>query len=163
MSIEVESNIAKIDGLRYGESVDEYSSTEEFYIKNRTQNFGEEVKRRIALGNLFSSKDYDQKYYKQAMKIRGEVKTQIDKIFESYDCIITPTTTKLPKKVGETIKDSYSSFDSGMFNMITNLSNIPAISIPMENGKFGSIQIAGKRFEDMKLLKISEIIEGGIK
>lgn len=163
MSIEVESNIAKIDGLRYGESVNEYLSTEEFYIQNRTKNFGEEVKRRISLGNLFSSKDFDQKYYKQAMKIRGKVKEQIDKIFENYDCIITPTTTKLPKKVGETIKDSYSSFDSGMFNMITNLSNIPAISIPMENNKFGSIQIAGKRFEDMKLLKISEIIEGAIK
>lgn len=163
MSVEVESNIAKIDGLRYGESVEEYSSTEEFYVNNRTENFGEEVKRRIALGNLFSSKDFDQKYYKQAMKIRGQVKKQIDNIFEKFDCIITPTTTKLPRKAGESRSDSNASFDSGMFNIITNLSNIPAISIPMQKGKFGSIQIAGKRFEDMKLLKISEIIEGGIK
>ncbi|TYK31753.1 amidase family protein, partial [Bacteroides pyogenes] len=92
MAIEVESNIAKIDGLRYGQSVEKYDSTEDFYVKNRTDNFGEEVRRRIALGNFFASKDNDQKYYKQAMKIRGAVRSQIDKLFENYDALITPTT-----------------------------------------------------------------------
>lgn len=163
MSIEVESNIAKIDGLRYGQSVEKYNSTEDFYVKNRTDNFGEEVRRRIALGNFFASKDTDQKYYKKAMKIRGAVRTQIDKLFENYDALITPTTIDLPKKVGESSADSYASFDVGMFNMLTNLSDIPAISIPMKEGVLGSIQISGKRYDDMRLLAIAEEVEGGLK
>lgn len=163
MSIEVESNIAKIDGLRYGQSVEKYDSTEDFYVKNRTDNFGEEVRRRIALGNFFASKDTDQKYYKQAMKIRGAVRSQIDKLFENYDALITPTTIDLPKKVGESSADSYASFDVGMFNMLTNLSDIPSISIPMKKGVLGSIQIAGKRYDDMRLLAIAEEVEGGLK
>ncbi|MFM1515731.1 amidase family protein [Helcococcus ovis] len=163
MAIEVESNIAKIDGLRYGQSVEKYDSTEDFYVKNRTDNFGEEVRRRIALGNFFASKDNDQKYYKQAMKIRGAVRSQIDKLFENYDALITPTTIDLPKKVGESSADSYASFDVGMFNMLTNLSDIPSISIPMKEGVLGSIQIAGKRYDDMRLLAIAEEVEGGLK
>lgn len=163
MAIEVESNIAKIDGLRYGQTVEKYDSTEDFYVKNRTDNFGEEVRRRIALGNFFASKDNDQKYYKQAMKIRGAVRSQIDKLFENYDALITPTTIDLPKKVGESSADSYASFDVGMFNMLTNLSDIPSISIPMKEGVLGSIQIAGKRYDDMRLLAIAEEVEGGLK
>lgn len=163
MAIEVESNIAKIDGLRYGQTVEKYNSTEDFYVKNRTDNFGEEVRRRIALGNFFASKDNDQKYYKQAMKIRGAVRAQIDKLFENYDALITPTTIDLPKKVGESSADSYASFDVGMFNMLTNLSDIPSISIPMKEGVLGSIQISGKRYDDMRLLAIAEEVEGGLK
>lgn len=162
MFIEVDSNIAKIDGLRYGKSEKMYSSTEEFYINNRTENFGEEVKRRIALGNYYSSKDTNQEYYKKAMKLRNEVKKQIDKILEDYDVIITPTTIDLPREVGKTSEDSYASFDIGMFNIITNLSNIPAISIPMNSNQLGSIQIVTKRNDDMRLLAIAEEIEGSL-
>lgn len=163
MAIEVESNIAKIDGLRYGTSVEEYNSTEDFYRKNRTANFGEEVKRRIALGNFFASKDTDQRYYKQAMKIRGYVRSQVEEILSNHDVLITPTTLTLPKKVGETIADSYAAFDDGMYNAITNLCDVPSISIPMHKEKLGSIQITGSRYQDMKLLKIAELIEGGLK
>lgn len=44
MAVEVEGNMAKIDGLRYGNSVEEYDTTDDFYINNRTENFGKEVK-----------------------------------------------------------------------------------------------------------------------
>ena len=159
MAVEVESNIAKIDGLRYGESVEEYSSTEEFYINNRSENFGEEVKRRIALGNFFASKDNEQKYYHKAMRLRHVLKNQVEEVLDKYDVIITPTTNQYPKEVGKTSEDSNASFDSGMFNIITNLSNIPAISIPMNQEEFGSIQIAGQRDKDMKLLAIAKVVE----
>lgn len=163
MSVEVESNIAKIDGLRYGESVDEYESTDDFYINNRTQFFGEEVKRRIVLGNFFASKDNEQKYYKQAMKLRGAYKKQIDDLFERYDIILSPTSIALPRKAGESITDSLSSFDVGIFNYLTNLTNVPSISIPIEKGKIGSLQIIGNREKDMQLLAIAEEIEGVIR
>lgn len=161
--IEVESNMARIDGLRYGESIEKYENMDDFYIQNRTNNFGEEVKRRLALGNFFASKDNNQIYYKQAMKIRNSIKTQVEEILSKFDIILSPTTTRLPKKVGETSEDSNASFDSGMFNTITNLSNLPAISLPMKKDRLGSIQIIANRNQDLKLLEIAEKIEGEIK
>ena len=160
MSIEVEANMARIDGLRYGESVLEYENTDDFYIQNRTENFGEEVKRRLALGNFFASKDNDQIYYKKAMQVRNLVKKQMDDLLNEYDLILSPTTTLKAKKVGETSQDANASFDSGLFNTITNLSNLPAISIPMKDDQIGSLQIIGKRNDDLKLLAIAEEIEG---
>ena len=160
MSIEVEANMARIDGLRYGESVLEYENTDDFYIQNRTENFGEEVKRRLALGNFFASKDNDQVYYKKAMQVRQLVKKQMDDLLDEYDVILSPTTTLKAKKVGETSQDANASFDSGLFNTITNLSNLPAISIPMKDDQIGSLQIIGKRNDDLRLLDIAEEIEG---
>lgn len=163
MSIEAESNIAKIDGLRYGESVEQYDTTEDFYMRNRTENFGEEVKRRLALGNFFASKDNNQKYYKKSMQIRNKLKMQVEDILSKYDIILTPTTTALPKEKGKSTEDSYSSFDSGMFNIITNLTNLPSISIPMNELEQGSVQLTGNRNQDMKLLNIAKVIEGILK
>lgn len=163
MSIEAESNIAKIDGLRYGESVEQYDTTEDFYMRNRTENFGEEVKRRLALGNFFASKDNNQKYYKKSMQIRNKLKMQVEDILSKYDIILTPTTTALPKEKGKSTEDSYSSFDSGMFNIITNLTNLPSISIPMNESEQGSVQLTGNRNQDMKLLNIAKVIEGILK
>ncbi len=160
--VEVQANMARIDGLRYGESIEEYETTEGFYINNRSNNFGEEVKRRFALGTYFASKETEQKYYKQAMKIRANIRQQMDEILSKYDIVISPTTTKLPRKVGETMEDSRSSFDTGIFNTITNLSNFPSISIPMDKERLGSMQIIGNRAEDMKLLSIAEIVEESI-
>ena len=160
MSIEVEANMARIDGLRYGESVSDYENTDDFYIQNRTENFGEEVKRRLALGNFFASKDNDQVYYKKAMQVRQLVKRQMDDLLDEYDVILSPTTTLKAKRVGETSQDANASFDSGLFNTITNLSNLPAISIPMKDNQIGSLQIIGKRNDDLKLLDIAEEIEG---
>ncbi|WP_297376763.1 amidase family protein [uncultured Helcococcus sp.] len=160
MSIEVEANMARIDGLRYGESVSDYENTDDFYIQNRTENFGEEVKRRLALGNFFASKDNNQVYYKKAMQVRQLVKKQMDDLLDEYDVILSPTTTLKAKKVGETSQDANASFDSGLFNTITNLSNLPAISIPMKDDQIGSLQIIGKRNDDLRLLDIAEEIEG---
>lgn len=160
MAIEVEANMARLDGLRYGESVSDYENTDDFYIQNRTENFGEEVKRRLALGNFFASKDNDQIYYKKAMQVRHLVKKQMDQLFNEYDLILSPTTTLKAKKVGETSQDANASFDSGLFNTITNLSNLPAISIPMREDQIGSLQIIGKRNDDLRLLDIAEEIEG---
>lgn len=162
MSVEVSSNIAKLDGIRYGESIENYTSTEDLFRKNRTYFLGEEVKRRIALGDYFSSKESNQKYYVQAMKIRNMLKKEMDNLLEKVDVFISPTNTDLPHTVGSKLDDANSSFNSGTFNVITNISNLPSISIPVSKDKLGSIQIIGSRNEDYKLLKIAELIEGGI-
>lgn len=159
MSVEVAANIARIDGLRYGESVEKYKDVEDFYRQNRSRYFGEEAQRRIALGDFFASKVHNQKYYFQAMKLREMYKEEMDKILSENDIFLSPTATDLPYKVGAKYDDGNAAFDSGMFNTITNITNLPSISIPVEKDLLGSIQLIGARNQDMKLLKIAQKFE----
>lgn len=160
MSVEVSSNIARFDGIRYGESIDTYNGTDELFINNRSYFLGEEVQRRIALGDYFCSKEVGQKYYIQAMKIRNMIKKEMEDLLSKFDVFISPTNTNLPVKVGEMLEDANSSFNSGIFNTITNIANLPSISIPVEKDKLGSVQLISNRYEDYRLMKIAEMLEG---
>lgn len=159
MAIEVSANMARVDGIRYGSSLESDGDIFELYRMNRTEFFGEEIKRRIALGNFFSSKESGQTYYKKAMQIRQMLKEMFDEILADNQFFISPTNTQLPYKVGSRLDDANAAYDSGMFNTITNIINLPSISLPVEKDQLGSIQIIARRKEDYELLDLAELIE----
>ncbi len=159
MSVEAASNVARLDGIRYGETVLAYDDTNDLYMKNRTENFGEEVKRRIALGTYFASKEDNQKYYRQAMKLRNLLKKQMDEVLDGFDFVLSPTNTEKPHEVGAVNLDANAAFDSGMFNVLTNLVNLPAISLPMDKEEIGSVQFIGRRNKDQDLLDLAYTFE----
>ncbi|MDO5026976.1 MAG: Asp-tRNA(Asn)/Glu-tRNA(Gln) amidotransferase subunit GatA [Tissierellia bacterium] len=159
MSVEVASNMSRVDGIRYGTSVTDVKDVVDLYKTNRTKNFGEEIKRRISLGNFFSSNENDQIYYKKAMQVRQLLKDMFDKILSENDFFISPTNTQLPYEVGSRLDDANAAYDSGMFNTITNIINLPSISLPVEKDYLGSVQIIGKRNSDYELLDLAELLE----
>ena len=163
MSVEVSSNMARIDGMRFGNSLDASENTVGMFIENRTTYFGDEMKRRIALGNYFSSKDSGQLHYKKAMQIRKLLKDEFEGILEKYDYLITPTNPGTPYELGAKVDDANSAFDSGTFNTISILANLPAISVPVDKVKLGSIQITGKRNRDYDLLEFARLFEEMVK
>ena len=156
MSSEVSSNMSRYDSVRYGYQADSYENVEDLFVKSRSEGLGEEVQRRIALGTMYLSANDDQKIYKKGLKIRTLIKEELEKIFEDYDLIITPTTTNLPPKMDEDIDDPLSDFKADGFNVIVNLSGMCGISVPVRSGISGSVQFIANRFEDNKLLNASE-------
>ncbi|MFN7163131.1 MAG: amidase family protein, partial [Pseudomonadota bacterium] len=66
---EAASNLARYDGMRYGLRV-EGKGLIETYINSRTAGFGNEVKRRIMVGNYALSSGYYDAYYTKAMQVR---------------------------------------------------------------------------------------------
>ena len=165
MSVEASANMARLDGIRYGESInaDEATDLNDLYRSNRTKYFGEETKRRIALGNYFASKENDQKFYKKAMEVRQLFKQMFDEILARNDYFISPTNTQLPYEVGSKLHDANAAYDSGMFNTITNLIDLPSITIPVDKEKLGSVQVIGRRKEDYNLLDVAEMLEGSFE
>lgn len=159
MSVEVSSNMSRIDGIRYGVSTSEETDVVDMFKKNRSENFGEEIKRRIALGNFFSSKNNDQVYYKKAMQVRQLLKEMFDDVLMENAFFISPTNTQLPYEVGSRLDDANAAYDSGMFNTITNIINLPSISIPVEKDELGSVQIIARRNDDFNLLDVAELVE----
>lgn len=162
MSSEVSSNLSRFDGIRYGYLPKEYNSVEDLFIKVRSEGFGEEVQRRIALGTMYLSATDDQKIYKQGMKLRTLLQNEIKDMLNEYEFIITPTTTNLPYKLFSRNEDPLSVYDSGIFNVIVNLTSCCATSIPVRKGISGSVQFIAQSFEDNKLLNASLKFERSI-
>ncbi len=159
MSSEVSSNLSRFDGIRYGHQTDEYKNVEELFIKNRSEGFGENVQRRIALGTMYLSSEDDQKIYKQGLKLRTLIIEEFKNIFENYDLFITPTTVDLPSKLGVYTDNPLKDFSSDIFNVCVNLTGSCGISIPVRDGISGSIQIIGDRFKDKDIINACETFE----
>lgn len=159
MSSEVSSNLSRFDGIRFGHQTDEYKNVEELFIKNRSEGFGENVQRRIALGTMYLSSEDDQRIYKQGLKLRTLIVKEFKEIFKNYDLLITPTTVDLPSKLGIYVDDPLKDFTSDIFNVCVNLTGSCGVSIPVRKGISGSIQIIGDRFKDNDIINACETFE----
>lgn len=159
MSSEVSSNLSRFDGIRFGHQTDEYKNIEELFIKNRSEGFGENVQRRIALGTMYLSSEDDQRIYKQGLKLRTLIVEEFKEIFKNYDLLITPTTVDLPSKLGIYVDDPLKDFTSDIFNVCVNLAGSCGVSIPVRKGISGSIQIIGDRFKDNDIINACETFE----
>ncbi len=151
---EASSNLARYDGLRYGnycEGVDIFDT----YSKTRSL-FGKEVKRRIILGTFVLSAGYYEAFYLKAQKVRRKIKEDFEKAFEKVDLIFTPVSPTLPFKIGEKIEDPLKMYLSDVFTVSVNLAGLPAISIPVENLPVG-LQIIGPPFSESKIFQVAKI------
>lgn len=156
MSSEVSSNMSRFDGIRFGHQAKEYDGVEELFVKSRSEGFGEEVQRRIALGTMYLSANDDQRVYKKGLKLRTLIKEELEKIFDEFDLIVTPTTTNLPPKLSENDNDPLSDFKADGFNVIVNLAGMCGISVPVRDGISGSVQFIGNRFDDSKIINAAD-------
>lgn len=160
---ELSANLARYDGVRYGYSSKGANSLDELYVKNRTEGFGDEVKRRIILGTYYLSRD-GREYHEKALKLRQVLIEDIKKIFADYDLILSPTTPILPFKFGEK-EDPLSMYMSDLFTVGVNLSGICSMSIPCGEveGLPVGLQLVGDRFREDVIIKAGLAFEGGMK
>jgi aspartyl-tRNA(Asn)/glutamyl-tRNA(Gln) amidotransferase subunit A len=156
-SSEASTNMARYDGLRYGELI-KGDNLEETYIKTRTQLLGPEVQRRIVLGiNALREK----KYYEQANRVRSLIKNDFTKLFQEVDFIVTPTSPFLPFKIGERDKDSVNMYLADLLTVTAGLTGIPAVSIPCGfiDGLPVGLQVMAPVGQDEALLKFCMELE----
>lgn len=161
MPAEVSSNLARLDGIRYGASV-EAGDLLGVYNNTRGQKFGPEARRRILLGTYILSHGYYDAYYRTALRIKQAITTELKKTFEKVDFIVTPTTPFLAFPFGSKSDDPITMKLSDLFLAPANISGIPAISIPSgkaENNLKHSIQFMGPDFSDYKLFELAENFE----
>jgi len=155
-SAQASSNLAKFDGLKYGNFINDNDILNS-YKKTRGFGFGPEVKRRILIGTYLLSKGYYDKYYLKAEYVADIIKKEFSEIFRKADLIIMPTTPTAAFKIGEKL-DPISIYTSDIFTVPVNLAGICALSIPYgmrekDNMPYG-IQLIGDYFCEDKLFKI---------
>jgi aspartyl-tRNA(Asn)/glutamyl-tRNA(Gln) amidotransferase subunit A len=126
---EVSSNMARYDGMRFGERVSGKDGIEDYFL-SRQAGLGREVRRRIILGTYILSAGYYDAYYNKANIVRDLIREDYKKAFEKVDVIITPTTPGPAFKIGEKINDLLQLYLEDIFTVPINLAGVPAISIP---------------------------------
>ena len=169
MPAEVSANLARFDGIKYGFSTidkeEKIQNLLDVYLKTRREGFGAEARRRIMLGTYILSHGYYDAYYKRAQKVRRLIKKDFDYAFESVDVILTPTSPTTAFKFGEKTSDPLSMYLADIYTVSANLAGVPAVSLPCGevSGLPAGLQLIGKNFDDIKLLKIAKFAETLIK
>ncbi|MEN9605115.1 MAG: hypothetical protein RJB39_800 [Candidatus Parcubacteria bacterium] len=126
---EVSSNMARFDGVRYGQKVEGADLLGD-YMNTRGQLLGKEVRKRIMLGTYILSAGYHDAYYRKANILREQLTADIKQAFSKVDAILTPTAPDTAFKIGEKAGDSVSLYLADIFTVTANLAGIPAISVP---------------------------------
>ena len=159
---EASANLARFDGIRYGDRVDG-DDPFTLYCNTRGKGFGEEVKRRIILGTYVLSSGYYDAYYIRAQKVRTLIKKDFDQALEKVDALITPTVPYTAFKAGEKTDDPLQMYLSDIFTISCNLTGTCGISLPCgftTSPKLPvGLQILGKPFGEKELLKIAYAYE----
>ena len=161
-SAEASSNLSRYDGVRYGHRSESEGSLTDLYINNRSEGFGEEVKRRIMLGTFVLSAGYYDAYYQKAQKIRRMIKDQLDQLFSRYDFLLLPVTSTPAFGFGEKMKDPLTMYMGDIYTVLANLAGVPAIALPLGNNSKGlplSVQLISKQFDEAALLDFSNQLE----
>jgi len=158
---EASSNLARFDGVRYGNSGGFDGNWNETFAKSRSEGFGDEVKRRVLLGTYALSAGYHDKYYKQAQEARAWVKQDFDEAFEDVDVLASPTMPVLPPKLGESLDDPVQMYLADANTTPVNLANLPAVSVPAgeADGLPVGLQLVGPKFGEETIINAAAAVE----
>lgn len=151
---EASSNLARFDGVRYGNRAEGIKNLSELYLKTRSEGFGEEVKRRIMLGSFVLSSGYYDAYYLKAQKVREMIASQFDEIFSDADVILCPIAPSVAPKFGST-STPLEMYLSDIYTISVNLAGLPALSLPVSVNNEGlpiAMQFIGKKFDEQSVL-----------
>jgi len=146
---EVSSNLAKFDGIRYGNrSANREGSENVLYASTRGAGLGEEVKRRILLGSFSLSASAIENYFIQAQKVRRLVQKDFNNAFElqhplleaqdetsdqtKVDIILTPTAQSLPPKLSTLeSRGPTDAYAADVLTVPASLAGLPAMNVPV--------------------------------
>ncbi len=166
---EASSNLGRYDGIRYGHRAQrapddsQISDSEAFFTLNRSDGFGEEVKRRLMLGTYVLSAGYYDKYYGRAQFVRSRIRQDFESVFEKVDALLVPVTPGSAYELGEKQDDVLSMYLDDIFTVTANLAGIPGIVVPAGEGASGlpvAVQLLGNHFEESTILALASALEG---
>jgi aspartyl-tRNA(Asn)/glutamyl-tRNA(Gln) amidotransferase subunit A len=160
---ECSSNLARFDGVRYGNRV-EADDLLSMYTGTRAAGFGAEVKRRVMLGAYALSSGYYDAYYGRAQKVRTKIADDFNEAFAGFDFIVTPTAPGVAFELGAKTADPLAMYLNDYCTVPMSLAGIPAISIPngLSEGLPTGFQIAGPAFSENRILDAAHALEQSI-
>jgi aspartyl-tRNA(Asn)/glutamyl-tRNA(Gln) amidotransferase subunit A len=154
---EASSNLSRFDGVRFGYRSPAQAGDDllAFYMRNRGEGFGAEVKRRILTGTYVLSAGYFDAYYLQAQKVRKLVSDDFTRAFREVDFVAGPTTPAPAFGLGQKTGDPIQMYLNDIYTIGANLAGLPAMSLPcgFVRGLPVGLQLVAPPLHEAQLLK----------
>lgn len=165
---EAASNLARYDGLRFGDTgykktVEELQNitANDIYLSTRNKGFGEEVQRRIILGIYDNSRafgltlilgthvlsrDSYESYYRKAQQIRRLVLQDFTSVFEQgVDMLLTPTAPQAAYPITSSLRP-HQYYTQDIMTVPASMAGLPAISLPVNlDAKYVQLPITKRK------------------
>jgi len=159
---EASTNLAKYCGMRYGVSEKLEGNFNEYFTKVRSNNFGQEAKRRIILGTFARMSGYRDAHYIKALKVRTMIVNEYKKMFKKFDALVSPTAPILPIKFSEI--ERLSPLQHYMMDIMTvspNLAGLPHLNVPV--GFVGKLPVGmlltADHLQESKLIQLGSVFD----
>jgi aspartyl-tRNA(Asn)/glutamyl-tRNA(Gln) amidotransferase subunit A len=158
---EASANLARFDGIRYGERIGDLSANPEELVRlSRSRGLGAEVKLRILLGTYVLRSGFQDQYYLRAQRIRTAIRRDFDRAFQEVDLVLMPVYPCPPfasAAAGAGGLDAFQQKISDIFTCSANLAGIPALSFPagIEGGLPIGMQFLAPAFGEKRLFRAS--------
>lgn len=158
---EISSNMARYDGIRYGNRADA-KTINDVFGRSREEGFVTENKRRIMIGSYVLSSGFFDAYYLQAQRARTLLIQEFNELFEKYDILMGPVAPSPAFKLGENTSDPVKMYMADVLTVPASLAGLPALSVPAGKTIQGlpvGVQLIGQRRSDAKLLALARSME----
>ena len=151
MSAELCNNVSRYDGVKYGYRAESFSGIDELYTNSRTEAFGELLKTAIIFGSETLSTDNYMKVYDKALRTRRVIAEEFAKLFESFDAILMPATSKMAYTKEFIDADNQVAFEENFYTAPASVTGLPAVVS-------GGVQLIGKAFSEYALLDAVKVL-----
>lgn len=165
-SAEASSNLARFDGIKYGHRSEIGDTFGDLICNSRSEGFGQEVKRRILLGNYALSSGYYDAYYGKAMGLKQRIVREYAEIFAKCDVVLTPTAPSVAFGINENVTDPVKMYQADICTVTVNIASLPAISTPCGYNKDNmpiGMSIIGNKFDEAKIIGVADAFEQQFK
>ena len=151
MSAELCNNVSRYDGVKYGYRAKSFNGIDELYTNSRTEAFGKLLKCAILFGSETLSTENYMKVYDKALRTRRVIREAFDKLFEGFDAVLMPATSKMAYTVELVEKDPYLCFTENAYTAPASVTGLPAVVA-------AGVQLMGKPFGENTLFAAAEIL-----
>ena len=162
---EATSNMSNLTGIIFGPR-GEGDNYIEMMKDHRTKGFSPLIKRRFVIGSYVLQKENQERYFKNAQRVRRLIVDKWKELFKNYDGVILPVGTGPAKKL-EGSKDILDENTAILEEhlQIGNFGGFPSITIPngFINGMPVGVNITGNCYDDENVLNIAYALESSME
>ena len=161
---EATSNMSNLTGIIFGPQ-GEGKTVFEQMKDHRTKGISPLIKRRFVIGSYILQRENQDRYFKNAQKVRRLIVNEWLKLYEKYDAVILPVSSGPAKKFDmdkDTLAEGSSILEEHL--QIGNFGGFPSITIPsgLINNLPVGLNITSNRYKDEDMLNIAYKIESSL-
>ena len=158
---EATSNMSNLTGLIFGPR-GEGKTYIDVMKDHRSKGFSPLIKRRFVIGSYVLQKENQERYFKNAQRVRRLIVDKWKELFKTYDAVILPVETGPAKHLDgslDMLSEGTTALEEHL--QVANYGGFPSITIP--NGFIDGLPVAfnitGNNFDDANVLNIAYSIE----